>query len=436
MWSLRDRFADGQVVELGGELIDTPHERIRALAAELGIALDDLAAEEPEIRTETWFFDGARRSDAEVVEAFRPVAAKIEAALVAVPEDAEITYRTPHGTAALDRMTIAEWLDGAGVAGWFRKLLDVAYTTEYGLATDRQSALNFLWMIDPEPDPFRIFGESDERFHVAGGNDRIPAELAKRLGARIATGHVLEAVAERAGGLVASFRAHGSSIEVPASAVVLAVPFTLLRDVRIDVEMPPVKRRAIAELGYGTNAKLMVGFASRPWREEHRANGSALSDLPFQLVWETSRKQPGSAGILTNFTGGAHGLEIARGTAAEQAHRLVEDVEAVFPGVAAARAHLLESGAESPSRDLTEIRMHWPSHPWVRGSYACYLPGQWTSICGAEGEPVGDLYFCGEHCSLAAQGFMEGGCETGERVAGALLDRLGVAAAAARAAGG
>jgi monoamine oxidase len=42
MLSLTNHFADGQVCELGGELIDTGHVRIRALAAELGIALDDL----------------------------------------------------------------------------------------------------------------------------------------------------------------------------------------------------------------------------------------------------------------------------------------------------------------------------------------------------------------------------------------------------------
>lgn len=416
MYSLRDRFADGQVIELGGELIDTPHASIRALAAELAIELDDLADEEPGIRAETWWFGGALRSEVEVVEAFRPVAARIEAALAPIPDDAEITYRTPSGAEALDRLTIAEWLAGAGVDGWFRDLLDVAYTTEYGLEIDRQSALNLLWMIDPEPDPFRIFGASDERFHVRGGNDRIPAELTRRLGATISTGHVLEALAPRpAGGYTASFRRGQASVEVAAAAIVLAIPFTLLREVRLDVELPAVKRRAIAELGYGTNAKLMVGFSSRPWRTLHRTNGSAFADLPFQLVWETSRKQSGAAGILTNFTGGRQGLAVAGGTAAEQAARLVADLERVFPGVAAARA------------GMTEARFHWPSNPWVRGSYACYLPGQWTSICGAEGEPVGDLYFCGEHASLAAQGYMEGGCETGEAAAAALLTRLGVA---------
>ena len=39
---------------------------------------------------------------------------------------------------------------------------------------------------------------------------------------------------------------------------------------------------------------------------------------------------------------------------------------------------------------------------------------------------MGNLFFAGEHCSLAAQGFMEGGCETGERAAAAILATRGV----------
>ena len=45
-------------------------------------------------------------------------------------------------------------------------------------------------------------------------------------------------------------------------AVVLAIPFTTLRavDLDIDLDRVPGKRAAIDDLGYGTNAKMMVGF--------------------------------------------------------------------------------------------------------------------------------------------------------------------------------
>ena len=90
----------------------------------------------------------------------------------------------------------------------------------------------------------------------------------------------------------------------------------------------------------------------------------------------------------------------------------------MWPGVAAARA------------GQKEVRFHWPTYPWTRGSYASYRVGQWTGFAGAEAEPVGRLFFAGEHCSLEAQGFMEGGCETGEAAAAAILEQMGVVKAA------
>jgi len=208
-----------------------------------------------------------------------------------------------------------------------------------------------------------------------------------------------------------SFATSGGAREVVAERVVLTLPFTMLREVALEVELPEVKRRAIAELGYGTNAKLMVGFSERLWRTEGGSNGSVLSDRPFQLVWESTRLQPGAAGILVCYTGGRRGLEIGELTPAEQAARFADELDEVFPGVAA-----LRSG---------EARFHWPSFPWVRGSYACYRPGQWTSIAGAEGERVGGLHFAGEHTSYDFQGFMEGGAESGTRAAREILADLG-----------
>jgi monoamine oxidase len=401
---------DGQVIELGGELIDTGHVRIRALAQELDLTLDDLL--DGDTGHDTWWFDGRRIGEREIVEAFVPVAAAIERDLAAAG-DGSYDYRDANpGFGALDALSIAEWFDRNGVEGWLRKLLDVAYTTEMGREIDEQSALNFLTFIGTgDQDAFKVFGESDERFHVRGGNDLIPRRLAERLDDAVETGHVLEAVAAQGDGYRLAFRNGGASRDVYASQVVLALPFTLLRRVRLDVELPPPQRRAIDTLGYGSNAKLMIGYRRRVWRE-HGANGAVMSDLPFQTTWETSRKQAGEAGVLTNFTGGRHGLELGQGSARQQADAASRALEAVFPGIAAAR-----EGAR-------EARMHWPSQPWALGSYACLGPGDWSRLRGAIGLSSGGLHFAGEHCALETQGFMEGGCESGELAAGAVMTAM------------
>lgn len=415
-YSLRGRFPDDQVVELGGELVDSPHRAVRALCDEFGIELDDLlGTEDPALDKAVWHFDGQHRTEREICEAFAPLAARLTDDLRGLPRDA--TYRDPGGLETLDRLSIDSWLTRAGADGWFGRLLDIAYTTEYGLEVHQQSSLNLLSLIRPSCPPFDVFGDSDERFHVRGGNDRMVSALAGPLEGAIEPDTRLEAVTRRADGHVELTVRRGSrSRTLAAPHVVLAIPFTLLRDVRIDLDLPPAKRNAIDRLGYGTNAKLMVGFESRPWRTVSRSAGEAFSDAGFQCVWETSRAQAGAAGVLTNFTGGFHGVNLGEGDAPAQAERLVSRLERVFPGVTAARG-----GAPA-------VRFHWPSHPWTRGSYACYRPGQRTTLRGAEGERVGNVHFAGEHCSMEFQGYMEGAVETGEAVAATLLAELGAAA--------
>ncbi len=414
MFSLRGYFPHAQVVELGGELIDSGHTRIRALAADMGLVLDDLHEPDPAIRSELWWCDGRAIPEAAIIEAFKPVAAAIKRDLATLGTG-DITYDNPRNAQALDALSVSQWLDRNDVKGWLRKLIEVAYVTEMGLECDQQSALNLLTFIGTGDGEFRIFGESDERYHVRGGNDSIPRALAARLSGMIQTGSVLEAITQRAGGdYVLAVRQGAASRELRATHVLLAIPFTTLRQVKIDVPLPAVKLRAIHDLRYGTNAKLMIGCNRRVWREHYHDNGSVYADLPFQTTWETTRRQAGTSGVLVNFVGGNHGVAIGQGSAKAQADTAVHELDAVFPGIAATR-----HGAR-------EVRMHWPSFAWTQGSYACFGPGDWTRLRGAMGETVERLFFAGEHCAFDTQGFMEGGCESGETAAAAILKAMGV----------
>ncbi|MDX9735015.1 MAG: NAD(P)/FAD-dependent oxidoreductase [Thermoanaerobaculia bacterium] len=413
MRSLTGHFPEGLVAELGAELIDTSHESLRGLAAELGLELDDLLVEPPGV-TETLFFAGARRSEAEMVEAMRPVVAAARRDLALLGEEPDASYRGPEAARALDALSIPAWLEKHGISGWARTLVEVAFESECGLPPGDQSCLNFLLFASFDPEHPKLYGESDERYHVRGGNDQMPTLLAGKLGDAVLRGTRLEALRTGSDGrYVATVRREGISREERASHVVLALPFTLLRDVRLDVPLSPVKKRAIAELGYGTNAKLMTGWTRREWRLSHGSTGTVMSDAGFQVAWETSRAQKGSAGVLTNFTGGAEGLAVGRGTAEERAVELAGRLDRVFPGVS---AHHRASEA---------VRYHWPTHPWTRGSYACYRVGQITAFGGAEAEREGGVFFAGEHTSSDFQGFMEGACESGERAAREVLTAMG-----------
>lgn len=411
--TLNDAVAPGLYAEAGGEFLDSSHTEMMGLAKSLGLTLQDGQAPEfAGLKEFTYRFGGKLRTEVEVVNAIRDASALMHLDMGKLPR--EIAAGTVGPAAEFDRMSLEEYLKSRDVTGWLRDLLTAAYVTEFGLDADRQSCLNFLTMVslDTSAGRFRIFGDSDERYRIAGGNQGVTDGLARNLEGRIRLGHRLEAVAEDGEGYRLSFQGPGGPVEYRADAVILALPFTLLRSVDMKVPLPPAKRKAIAELGYGTNAKLFMGFYSRPWIKAG-ATGYFFTDGAMQSGWDHALTQPGQSGGLTVFNGGAAGMSLGTSGPKAQADGFMDDLDALFPGSKAARNGRV--GA-----------FHWPTYPLSLGSYACYLPGQWTTIAGEEGKPVGNLFFAGEHCSREFQGYMNGGAVTGREAAEAVLARFKV----------
>lgn len=411
MLTLQGLVGDGLWTEAGGEFVDSSHEDILALAKEFGIEVQDaLGGGAAGLIENAWLFGGKPRSEAEVAAAVRDASAAMARDIAALPEG--IGAGAGGLAAELDRLSLAEYLRSRGVTGWLRDLIETAYVGEFGLDADGQSALNLLTMVslDVSGGRFEAFGSSDERYRLKGGSQALTDALAAKHADRIRFDHRLEAVAADGDGFRLSFRTgNGASAERKADAVILALPFTLLRKADLQVDLPPAKRKAIAELGYGTNSKLFLGYAARPWRKAGHA-GTFYTDGLIQNAWDHTRTQPGPSGGLTVFQGGSAGLELGKRGPSEWAPEFSRAVEAMFPGGLAARND--RAGA-----------FHWPAHPWTLGSYACYKVGQWTGLGGEEGKPVGNLFFAGEHCSRDFQGYMNGGAETGRRAAEAILSK-------------
>ncbi len=421
MFTATDLLGAGLTTELGGEFIDTSHEEMLALMAEFGLErIDTLGAGSEKLTSETYFVNGRHYTQAQAAAAFVPIARKIAADFDTMGE--VVNYETEGGGTAFDKQSIDDYFTSVGATGWLREMLEAAYVTEYGLELGEQSALNFLFLIGEgdltDKSVCAVLGESDERYKVRGGNQRVVDELAKRVQPQIQMLHKLEAIKSKGRGFTLTFQTGGRVVDEDADIVIITIPFSLLRDVKIDVDLPAVKRKAIAELGYGANAKVMVGFKSRPWEKRGYA-GNIYSDESFQLAWANSYLQAGAEGGLTLYSGGKLAHEAGQGPAEEVAARLMRGIERAYPG-------------SSRERNGKVSRFHWPTYPWTKGAYACYKPGQWTTIAGAEGVPVGNLFFAGEHCSYDFQGYMNGGAQTGADAAKAVMTAVSGTAKAAR----
>jgi monoamine oxidase len=408
-------WREGQVSERGGELIDTGHREIRALVRELGLRLENRVKATPGGTEPFFFFDG-------VAYPVEDVRSDLRGILPQAQSDAEaagfpILYHTFTPRAReLDLMSITDWIQQyvpGGVSSRLGQLLDVAYTIEYGAEIDRQSSLNLINLFGyaTANDP-QLFGESDEVFHVAGGNDQIVTGLAAAIPDQISTGHVLTALIRNEDGrYTAQFISGGSTRTVVADHLLLTLPFTLLRLVDLSrAGFPALKLEAIQRLPMGQNTKLVLQFDRRRWYDAG-CDGESFADTGYQATWETTLGQAGTAGIMTNFTGGTAALDFAGESPARYAQRFLDQLEPVLPQVPPAWNRLV-------SLD------YWPGNPWTRGSYSYYAVGDYTTIAGVEGEPVGTCHFAGEHTSIESQGYLNGAVESGERAAREIIDVL------------
>ena len=415
-WTLRDAFDEGQIAEHGGELIDQGHGAIRSLVQELGLNLDNLLRAEANGAEQTNWFDGGRYSYEEATDDIKAAWQKIHADVSAASYPTTFEISTPRGR-ELDQMSIVDWINETfegGIDSKIGQLLDVAYNIEYGAESSEQSSLNLLYLLAYSGQgQFRVFGPSNEKYHVRGGNDQITARLADRLGAQITTGSRLVAVRVTAAGRwELTFEQGATRKTVTADRVVLAIPFSIMRT-SVDFSRAGwdrLKEVAIREQGMGTNSKLHVQLRSRVWNALG-FNGETFSDRGYQNSWDVTRAQAGKSGILVNYTGGNIGASFGKGTPSSRAKEFLAQIEPVLPGVT-------KAWNGKATIDF------WTGNEWTLGSYSYWKVGQYTKFSGMEGRRQGTCHFAGEHTSQDFQGYLNGAVETGERAVAEILGDL------------
>ena len=418
-------FYEGMFCELGGELVDTNHKDLQELLAEFGLETQKLAGKNE--GQDLYFLNGFFHPLTDIVDpdtksgAFAPIAKRIRADADKLKDDHG--HWTDHAR-KLDNKSLKKYLEESRdtTEAWVIDLLDVAYVGECGLETEDLSSLNLVNFIGTDlSKSFQIFGESDEAYRIKGGSSTlidkglVPAlENNIEMNLRFA----LTELDKENEQIVMSFDAPGGAQQRTFDAVILALPFTCLRNVKgLDrLRLSPEKLKCIRELGMGQNAKIMVGTKSQVWRSPRPqsdlpvlSNGSICSDLAFQDFWETSRAQPSEAGILTDFLGGKAGLTDEKSA--------LDAFRAGLAKMSPKMAKSLDPGAV--------ISFFWSRYPYTLGSYSAAKVGQYTTMLNEAGKPAldGRLQFAGEHTSGANFfGYMNGGVHSGNRAAAALVE--------------
>jgi monoamine oxidase len=413
-WTLRGFFENEQTGEHHGQYIDSRHRQLRRLAAELGIDLIDTFEQSfPAGDRDVLWIDGRDRRDGTVFADFGIFYDRLSADYERV--GSYLCHEAGPRAQRFDQVTMLEWFEQnlpGGADSLLAQALGIFMTSFFGLDPQDMSAINlFEAFVAPYPG-------ANERFRLKGGNDRLVSALVGSLGdGSIEMERPLEAIWSQNDGRV-GLRFGGEAGDVIADRVVLALPFTTLRETdHAGLSLRPRKRRAIETLAMGTNGKMNLqlnrSFAALDW------DASFASDEPHYVTWDSTYGQTSPAPhtpVLTIYNGGAAG----RSFPTTRAH-------------APANEPVIEAALTALGRGVEDIRdafngkayLDFPFlDPWVRGSYAGFGPGQYTDFWGCLGDREGPVHFAGEHTSTHSQGYLNGAVESGQRAAREVLQAI------------
>lgn len=404
----------GQTIDLGGQWIGDRHDRLRALASELGVETF------PQYAAGKKLLDrGAGRP-----RAFTGLIPKI--GLFGVADLGLALFRlerlarrvslddplaTP-GAAALDASTLADWIERRVRTRAARELVGLAAQMIFAAEPRDLSFLYFLLYARSGEGLQRLAeierGAQERRF--ATGAQSICERLAEGLGARVTTGRAVHAVEQDAAGVVVRTAAG----ELRAPRAILALPPAMLRRIAFAPALPLGRAQLHARMPMGSVIKCVASYARPFWRQAGYS-GEAFSTAGLVRATFDDCSPAGDHAALVAFVVGDAARELSRRCATPEARRAE---------VLAALAHLHGPEAAAP---VDYVDKDWVADEWAGGCYVGIMPpGLLGEAAGALRAPAGRLHFAGTETARHHMGYLEGAIEAGERAAAEVVAALGV----------
>jgi monoamine oxidase len=233
--------------------------------------------------------------------------------------------------------------------------------------------------------------------HVVGGSTLLTKAMAASVGDRLRLQHKVVSIdLQKGGGEVAC--ANGKRFR--GKRVIAAVPFTLLRDIRITPSLVGEQADAVARMTYGDTNQVWLRVKAPYW-DDDGIDASMWSDGPFTLIRQ-QLEYDGKRELMSCLSFGMNAKKIDQMSPADRGRAAIRYIEQVRP---ATKGKLEFIGAQS-----------WGLSPLERGCSYGLQPGHAWAWANAMITPHRGLHFAGEHTRRLEIG-MEAAMESGERAA-------------------
>ncbi|WOK35473.1 flavin monoamine oxidase family protein [Sphingomonas sp. C3-2] len=288
--------------------------------------------------------------------------------------------------------------------GWTAEQLRVAYgtNTSYGNSAHDLSAMMW-WHIGRNAE---IMAGDGKVYASVGGNQRMPEAMGRGVKATIHFDSQVVGIRSDNDGIEAVC-ADGSIFR--GKAIVCTLPASALRLVRIDPGLPPAPQAAIDNLTYNRVFQIHFVPTRRFWESDGLPPSLWTDTLAGRFMALHYGQNPSDVTTFLAFANGFAADHLDRMEPKAAVAAVLAEVERIRPSA---------KGALRPVKTWS-----WQRDPFAGGAYACWQPGQIARYANAFDEPVGRLFFAGEHTAAIARG-MEGAMESGERAALQIFERI------------
>jgi monoamine oxidase len=238
-----------------------------------------------------------------------------------------------------------------------------------------------------------------QSFAVKGGNQKLPMAMAGLLKGDLLLGKEVVGVSSDAAGAEVVCR-DGSTYR--ARQVVCSLPFSTLRQVRIEPALTGAQAAAVETLPYQPISMAFLRVRAPFWQKDGLSASMWTDGVAGVVLAQRFGETDDEVTGLTVTARGMLANSWDRLGRDEAMRRIVAEIEILRP---AAKGQLVAAAYHS-----------WALEPFNGGDWAYFSPGQVTAFAGAMSAPAGPIHFCGEHTAMANRG-LEGALESSERVA-------------------
>lgn len=419
-------FTDGgPVAELGAEFFELSHTHVHQLAKELNLPVQEIKTL-PDLEAHLFYFDKKNYRVKDILPKIKTLQNPLRRVRTDLfrDQDVVLNYKSSvqfERSQYYDSLSLQDLLDSwrNEVDPLILDLLKTQAIVRFGVEPQEQSALHFLETLDGEGSSL-LSGRT--QFRLEGGLSRLMQTMADRVAGVlpqqiVKMNSALTEIVAKDDVFELTFSTPKGSATYTAKHIICTLPFSKLRQVKgiENLQFSAVKKENILAQAYASHSKGALGFASPFWRQRYEGTpanlGNFTGDFKSQKIWDASRGQSTSQGVLTFQNGGKAGIAVN----ASFAQDLERDLELFYK--------------EIPSADKdTQAFVNWQKRPWTLGSMAYFRPGQYMKFKGIAAEPEygGRFQFAGEHTSLRFAGTLQGALESGQRAASEIISLISV----------